>query len=68
MKRHSNMNITFFRLVFILFRFHHIFSAPPLELLAQLISCRTTHNARTGTLVPNKSVALSASACQVSLH
>ena len=28
----------------------------------------TTHNARTGTLVPNKSVALSASACQVSLH
>jgi len=29
---------------------------------------RTTHNARTGTLVPNKSVALSASACQVSLH
>jgi len=32
------------------------------------IYCRTTHNARTGTLVPNKSVALSASACQVSLH
>jgi len=29
---------------------------------------RTTHNARTGTLVPTKSVALSASACQVSLH
>ena len=29
---------------------------------------RTTHNARTVTLVPNKSVGLSASACQVSLH
>ena len=33
-----------------------------------VISARTTHNARTGTLVPNKSVALIASACQVSLH
>ena len=29
---------------------------------------RTTHDARTCTLMPNKSVALSASACQVSLH
>ena len=29
---------------------------------------RTTHNARTCTIMPNKSVALSASACQVSLH
>jgi len=29
---------------------------------------RTTHDARTCTLMPNKSVTLSASACQVSLH
>ena len=29
---------------------------------------RTTHDARTCTLMPNKSVALSASAYQVSLH
>jgi len=29
---------------------------------------RTTHDARTCTLMPNKSVALSANACQVSLH
>ena len=32
------------------------------------LSTRTTHDARTCTLMPNKSVALSASACQVSLH
>jgi len=36
--------------------------------LTNRVPTRTTHNARTGTLVPNKSVALSASACQVSLH
>ena len=35
---------------------------------ASIVVYRTTHNAGTGTLVPNKSVALSASACQVSLH
>ena len=29
---------------------------------------RATHDARTCTLVPDKSVALSASACQVSMH
>ena len=29
---------------------------------------RTTHDVRTCTLMPNKSVALSASVCQVSLH
>jgi len=29
---------------------------------------RTTHDARTCTLMPNKSVTLSVSACQVSLH
>ena len=32
------------------------------------VQYRTTHDARTCTLMPNKSVALSASACQVSLH
>jgi len=32
------------------------------------VTARTTHDARTCTLMPNKSVALSASACQVSLH
>jgi len=32
------------------------------------LQIRTTHDARTCTLMPNKSVALSASACQVSLH
>ena len=32
------------------------------------LNSRTTHDARTCTLMPNKSVALSASACQVSLH
>ena len=35
---------------------------------ALALSTRTTHDARTCTLIPNKSVALSASACQVSLH
>ena len=33
-----------------------------------LTGIRTTHDARTCALMPNKSVALSASACQVSLH
>jgi len=32
------------------------------------ICVRTTHDARTCTLMPNKSLTLSASACQVSLH
>jgi len=38
-----------------------------LNTIYQLI-IRTTHDARTCTLMPNKSVTLSASACQVSLH
>ena len=36
--------------------------------LRMKMSTRTTHDARTCTLMPNKSVTLSASACQVSLH
>ena len=43
-------------------------AATMLRVVAERGLLRTTHDARTCTLMPNKSVALSTSACQVSLH